>query len=66
MGGIGSHHAHSYAVQAAAFLFSMLFPGSVLALIVGAVRERFVRRSGRPVSAHHASLATTRLASLGE
>ena len=44
----------------------MLFPGSVLALIVGAVRERFVRRSGRPVSAHHASLATTRLASLGE
>ena len=49
MGGLGSHHAHPYAVQSAAFLVSMLLPGGVLALLVGAWVER-ARRRFRPAA----------------
>jgi hypothetical protein len=67
MGGLGSHHVHPYALQFAAFLFSMLFPASLLALVGGAIRERFHRRHGRPAAPPaHATLATGRLAPLGE
>ena len=44
MGAIGAHHGHSYAVQTAAFLVTALFPGGVLALLVGAVMEKLGRR----------------------
>ena len=46
MGALGAHHGHSYAVQTAAFLVSALFPGGVLALLAGAIRERLSRRGG--------------------
>lgn len=46
MGGLGSHHAHPYALQSAAFMFSLLFPGSVLALLAGAILERLRGRTG--------------------
>jgi hypothetical protein len=44
MGGIGSHHGHSYAAAAVAFAVSMLMPGSALALVAGAYWERYARR----------------------
>jgi len=46
MGGLGSHHVHPYALQSAAFFFSMLFPGSVLLLLGGAIMERLRGRTG--------------------
>jgi hypothetical protein len=45
MGGIGSHHGHSYALDTAAFFISLLMPGSALALVAGAYWEQFRRRS---------------------
>lgn len=67
MGGLGSHHVHPYSLQFAALLFSMLFPTALLALVGGAIRERFQRRNGRPTpTSAHPNLATSRLASLGE
>jgi len=67
MGGIGSHHAHSYALALAALLFSMLFPTAVLALIGGAVLERMRRIAGRPAPVSAQSpLATGKWASLGD
>jgi hypothetical protein len=45
MGGIGSHHGHPYALQTAAFVVSMLLPGSALALVAGAYWEQFRRRT---------------------
>ncbi|MDE2481355.1 MAG: hypothetical protein KGN02_04105 [bacterium] len=50
MGGLGSHHAHSYAVQTAALLVSMLVPGGVLALLVGAWVEQARRRFRTPAA----------------
>lgn len=47
MGGIGAHHGHSYAVEVAAFVVTLLFPGGLLALLAGALREKALRRSGR-------------------
>jgi hypothetical protein len=44
MGGLGSHHVHTYAVQTAAFLTSLLLPGFALLLVGGAYLERFRRR----------------------
>ncbi len=67
MGGLGSHHAHPYSLQVAAFLFSTLFPGGVLTLIVGATIERARRHRGRPApSPAQSALASTRLAPLGD
>jgi hypothetical protein len=67
MGGLGSHHVHPYSLQFAALLFSMLFPTALLALVGGAIRERFQRRNGRPAPApSHPALTTRRLASLGD
>jgi hypothetical protein len=45
MGGLGHHASHSYAVETVAFLFSLLVPGGVFALLAGAWWENF-RRSG--------------------
>lgn len=50
MGAIGAHHGHSYAVQTAAFIVSALFPGGVLALLAGAVREKLTRRGSDRLS----------------
>lgn len=47
MGGLGSHHVHPYALQAGAFLFSLLFPTAALALMAGALHERMRRALGR-------------------
>ena len=44
MGGLGSHHVHPYIVQTAAFLLSVLLPGGVFALLIGAWVERARRR----------------------
>jgi hypothetical protein len=52
MGGLGSHHLHPYAVQSAAFYFSLLFPSGALLLLAGAIKERFRHRAGRPSSIH--------------
>ncbi|HVA27429.1 MAG TPA: hypothetical protein VNF68_04575 [Candidatus Baltobacteraceae bacterium] len=58
---------HPYSLQTAAFLFSMLFPGGVLALIVGAVLERARRRRGRPAPGPaQSALSSIRLAPLGD
>ena len=49
MGGLGHHPSHPYGVQIAALLWTMLLPGSLLALAVGAWWEQ-ARRSGiRPL-----------------
>lgn len=48
MGGLGSHHAHPYALQTAAFLASLMLPGLVLLLVGGAYLERFRRRERVP------------------
>ncbi len=45
MGGLGHHPAHPYGVQVAALLWSMLLPGSLFVLALGAWWER-ARRSG--------------------
>ena len=45
MGGLGHHPSHPYAVQIAALLWTMVLPGGLLALSVGAWWER-MRRSG--------------------
>jgi hypothetical protein len=67
MGGIGSHHVHSYAFAVAALFLSMLFPLAVLALLGGAIHERRRRHTGRPsAEPANAPLATGRLASLGD
>ena len=44
MGGLGSHHVHSYALQTAAFLGSLFLPGALLALLGGAWWEQGRRR----------------------
>jgi|GEM_PF-3850145 len=48
MGGLGGHHVHSYAVQAAAFVGSLVLPGALFALLGGAWAEH-ARRNGKPV-----------------
>ncbi len=48
MGGIGHHHVHPYALQVAAFFFSMLLPGGVLFLLAGAWFESMRREIWRP------------------
>ena len=51
MGGLGSHPSHPYAVQTAAFLVSLVLPGSALFVVAGAYFERFRRRAqARPAS----------------
>ncbi len=47
MGGLGSHPLHPYAIQSFAFLLSLLVPGGVFALLLGAWIERYRRRNGR-------------------
>lgn len=68
MGGLGSHHVHPYALQSAAFYFSLLFPGGALFLIAGAIKERFRHRAGRPSSIHGwtTAKATARLIAQAE
>ncbi len=44
MGAIGAHQGHSYVVQTAAFLTTLLFPGGVLALVGAAIAEKMRRR----------------------
>lgn len=46
MGGIGSHHDHSFVVQSLAFWGSLLLPGMALFLVGGAYWERL--RRGQP------------------
>lgn len=46
MGGLGHHPSHPYAVESAALLWTMLLPGGLLALSIGAWWEQ-ARRSGR-------------------
>ena len=44
MGSMGTTHTlHPYIVQNIAFLLSLLFPAAIIALIVGAIRERALR-----------------------
>ena len=45
MGGLGHHPSHPYGVQLAALLWTMLLPGTLFALALGAWWER-ARRSG--------------------
>ena len=45
MGGLGHQPSHPFAVQSAALLWTMLLPGGLLALFVGAWWEQ-ARRSG--------------------
>ncbi|HTU70740.1 MAG TPA: hypothetical protein VMF11_10530 [Candidatus Baltobacteraceae bacterium] len=44
MGGLGSHHTHPYALQALAFVGSLLLPGVLFALLGGAWWEQLRRR----------------------
>ena len=43
MGGLGGHHVHPYALQAAAFFVSLILPGLVFALLGGAIAEHKLR-----------------------
>jgi cytochrome c-type biogenesis protein CcmH/NrfF len=45
MGGLGHHPSHPYAAQVAALLWTMLLPGGLVALALGAWWEQ-ARRSG--------------------
>ncbi len=63
MGGLGSHHVHPYAIQAAAFLVSLILPGLVFMLLGGAFVEHHRRNrpsAGRKAEAHAPALALSR------
>lgn len=46
---MGSHHIHPYAVQAAAFLISLIVPGLVFVVLGGAAWEHRRRNGRKPV-----------------
>lgn len=58
MGGLGGHHVHPYALQAAAFLFSLVLPGLVFLLLGGAFVERHIRNR-TPAASHPDAQAPT-------
>lgn len=55
MGGLSEHPAHSYALQTIAFYISMLFPGGVMILLLGAWWEHLRRNSFRRPEGRRAS-----------
>ena len=67
MGGLGHHLSHPYGLQTLAFYLSLLFPGGVLLLLVGAAweyarRNAFRRPEGR--RARSSAVFARRLVSL--
>lgn len=57
MGGLGSGHEHSDAVQIIAFVVSLFLPGGVLALLVGAWLEQAKRKLRQPPATQSAATA---------
>lgn len=63
MGGLGGHHVHPYAIQAAAFFISLILPALVFVLLGGALAEHKLRNGAaakRAGEAHAPAFAFTR------